>query len=112
MKWTLTSVVLVRRACFLRPEPNVTLNSARGVFLGNQPGGEGLTLKLVPDGDLVVGRLPGGPRTNWNRRSPGSHRSARMGARAPWPPGATPPPFCFTAERPQNTPLAPLNQRG
>lgn len=26
--------VLGRRACFLRPEPNVTLNSAHGVFPG------------------------------------------------------------------------------
>lgn len=38
MKWTPTSVVLVRRARFLRPEPNVTLNSAQGVFLGPSQG--------------------------------------------------------------------------
>lgn len=47
MKWMLTGLCWLRRACFLRPEPNVTLNSAHSVFLGPGHGDRTRNWKMV-----------------------------------------------------------------
>lgn len=51
---------VLKRACFLRPDPNVTLNSAQGVFLGPARGRD-LKLKMVSAQGFAE-RLPDGPR--------------------------------------------------
>lgn len=93
MKWMLTSV-LVRRTRSLRPEPNVTLNSAQGVFLG--PGrGRGPETEDGLDGGFVE-RLPDGPRKNWNSWTTSSHRRGQDASPFTLP-GATLHLFCFVA---------------
>lgn len=76
VKWRLKSVLLVRKARFLEPEPSVTLNTAHGVFLGPSRGRRPESEDGLCQG-VFVERVPGGPRKHWNSRGPRKHWNSR-----------------------------------
>lgn len=83
MKWRLKSVLLVRKARFLEPEPSVTLSTAHGVFLGPSRGRRPESEDGLCQG-VFVERVPGGPRKHWNSRGAGGHRRGQDESPSPW----------------------------
>lgn len=79
--------VLVRRACFLRPEPNVTLGVFRGLATGTGRGTEdGLCLGFYGE--------TAGPKKDWSSRALAATAEGRTTACLPWLPGVPLPLLC------------------
>lgn len=90
--------VLVRRACFLRPEPNVTLGVFPGLAMGT---GRGTEDGLCPG---FYGETAG-PKKDWSSWALAATAEGRMTACLPWLPGAPLPLLCLRACRCQRAPI-------
>lgn len=90
--------VLVRRACFLQSEPNVTLNSAQGVFLGPRTWWNGRWSLCGFYGETA------GRKKDWSSWAFAATAEGRMTACFPWLPGAALPLLCLRACHCQRAP--------